>query len=226
MRRLPLLIAVGGAVVVVACGGLRFVDPAGLAERASALRAALLAWAWLAPPAFIAATALALMVLVVPAWFCTLAAGVLFGTALGAVYALLGVTLGAMAVFGMARAGLVGLKLDGDLAARVAAELRAGALLYVVAFRLVPVFPFTLVNVVAAAAGVPLHRFALGTLIGIIPSTLIYASFGDLLIDLARRGEALDIDLVRRPRFVLPLLALALLAVSPMLLRRFRSRRD
>ena len=92
MRRLPLLIAVGGAVVVVACGGLRFVDPAGLAERASALRAALLAWAWLAPPAFIAATALALMVLVVPAWFCTLAAGVLFGTALGAVYALLGVT--------------------------------------------------------------------------------------------------------------------------------------
>jgi uncharacterized membrane protein YdjX (TVP38/TMEM64 family) len=192
----------------------------------AALHASVQRLGWLAPPAFVAATVLALMLLVVPAWVCTLLAGALFGPVLGTIAALIGITAGASAVFAMARAGLVGLRpAKSGLAARVAAELRQGAVPYVIALRLVPVFPFTLINLVAGAAGMAPLRFALGTFIGVIPSTLIYASLGDALIDLAQRGETFDAGLLQRPPVLVPLLALAALAVSPVLLRR-RSRRE
>src|SRR3546814_11678061 len=62
---------------------------------------------------------------------------------------------------------------------RMRAGFQEDALSYLLVLRLIPLFPFWLVNLVPAFLGVSLKVFALGTLIGIIPGSLVYASVGN-----------------------------------------------
>lgn len=224
--RLPLLLVVLAAVLFLLFGGTRYITLATLAENAAWLRSTAESWPILAPILFIVANAALLMVLVVPSWFCTILGGLLFGLWLGAACALLGATLGASGIFLAARAGLRGLvERGGSRTVAVADGFRRNALSYLVFLRLVPFFPFILVNVAAALARLSLRTYVLGTLIGIAPSVFIYASFGDLLMDLARQGRLPDTSLLDQPRFLLPLLGLAALALLPILVARWRRHR-
>ncbi|MFO1084126.1 MAG: VTT domain-containing protein [Reyranellaceae bacterium] len=224
--RLPLLLAVVAGIVFLAFGGARFLSLASLADNARALRQVADDWGKAAPLLFIAVNGALLMLLVVPAWFCAILGGLLFGRWLGLACALIGTTLGASGVFLMARAGLEGLaERAGPRAARVAEGFRNNALSYLVFLRLVPLIPFSVVNFAAALARLKLGTLMLGTLIGIVPSALIYASLGDLLMDLARRGELPESNLLLEPRFLLPLLGLAALALLPIAVERWRRRR-
>ena len=224
--RLPLLLAVVAAVVFLAFGGTRYISLATLAENARWLRQAADDWGMAAPLLFIAVNAALLMLLVFPAWFCAIVGGLLFGRWLGLACALVGTTLGASAVFLIARAGLDGLaERAGPRAARVAEGFRNNALSYLVFLRLVPLIPFTVVNFAAALARLRLGTLMLGTLVGIVPSAFIYASLGDLLMDLARQGQIPDANLLHEPRFLLPLLGLAVLALLPIGVERWRRRR-
>ena len=88
----------------------------------------------------------------------TLTAGFLFGPWLGAIYALVGATLGATVVFLAARSGLYGLAARaGPRGRRLEAGFRADAFNYLLVLRLIPVFPFWLVNLVAGLAGMRLR---------------------------------------------------------------------
>jgi uncharacterized membrane protein YdjX (TVP38/TMEM64 family) len=69
---------------------------------------------------------------------------------------------------------------------------------------------------------VPLRTFALATVLGITPSTLIYASIGDTLGGVAEGEIALDSSVLTQPRFFLPLVGLAALALLPVLYRWIR----
>ena len=196
-----------------------------LADRAHGIRHGADAVGGLAPLLFIAVNIAVLMLLVVPSWFCTIVAGLLFGPWLGTLYALVGTTAGATTVFLMARSGLGGLAdRAGPQVAGLGRALRGDAVPYVVFMRLVPVFPFALVNIVAGLAGLRLRAFVIGTAIGIVPSVVIYANIGDLLMDLTERGTLPDTDLLREPRLLLPLLGLAVLALLPIVVRRWRRR--
>jgi uncharacterized membrane protein YdjX (TVP38/TMEM64 family) len=224
--RLPLLLVVLAAILFLLFGGSRYITVATLSENARWLRRTAEGWGIAAPLLFIIANAGMLTLLVVPSWFCTMVSGLLFGLWFGTAYALLGTTLGALAVFLAARAGLSGLaERTGRHTAIIANGFRSNAFSYLVFLRLVPVFPFTLVNVAAALAGIPLRTYVLGTLIGIIPSVFIYASLGGLLMDLAERGTLPDTSLLHQPQFLLPLLGLAALALLPILVARWRRRR-
>ena len=77
------------------------------------------------------------------------------------------------------------------------------------------------INLVPAVIGVPLRTFSLATVLGITPSTLIYASIGDALGAVAEGEIALDSSVLTQPRFVLPLVGLAALALLPVLYRWF-----
>ena len=55
----------------------------------------------------------------------------------------------------------------------------ANPLSYLLALRLVPLFPFWLVNLVPALLGVRLDVYIVGTLVGIVPGTFVYALVGD-----------------------------------------------
>ncbi|MEZ5838482.1 MAG: TVP38/TMEM64 family protein [Geminicoccaceae bacterium] len=113
--------------------------------------------------------------------FLTIAAGFLFGTWLGGMLAVSGATLGAVLVFLIARSSLGhGLRRRaGPWLARMERGFAENAMSYLLVLRLVPLFPFWLVNLVPAFLGVGLRTYTIATFIGIIPGGLVYASVGN-----------------------------------------------
>src|SRR5262245_37509612 len=110
----------------------------------------------------------------------TTAGGLLFGWLLGALSAVIGATLGASIVFLIARTA-VGDSLSqraGPWLAKLSEGFQKDALSYMLFLRLVPAFPFWFVNIAPAVLGVPLKTFVIGTLVGIVPATLAFASAG------------------------------------------------
>jgi uncharacterized membrane protein YdjX (TVP38/TMEM64 family) len=81
----------------------------------------------------------------------------------------------------------------------------------------VPLFPFWLVNLVPALAGVGLRTFLLATFIGIIPATFVYASLGEGLGEVV---EQPDLQILFRPSLLAPIIGLALLALVPVWYKR------
>ena len=138
----------------------------------------------------------------------------------GAVCAVIGATLGATALFLAARAGLGGLaQRAGRFVAKLEAGFRADAFSYLLVLRLVPIFPFWLVNLVPALVGVRLATFVLATFLGIIPGSFVYTSLGNGLGSVV---EEPDLAIVFEPRVLLPVVGLAILALIPVGYRRWR----
>jgi uncharacterized membrane protein YdjX (TVP38/TMEM64 family) len=110
----------------------------------------------------------------------TATGGLLFGWLVGAVAAVVAATLGATAVFLIARTavGDTLCKRSGPWLAKLSEGFQKDALSYMLFLRLVPAFPFWFVNLAPAVLGVPLGTFVLGTVLGIIPATFAFASAG------------------------------------------------
>lgn len=224
LRRLaPLAALLVGGVLLLAFGG-RHLSFAALAENREWLAAAVAREGAAAALVFMGAYA-ALAALSFPAAeLLTIAGGFLFGRWLGAAYSVVGATVGATAVFLAARAGLAGLAASaGPRAGRVAAGFERNALSYLLVLRLVPLFPFWLVNLVAGAAGLRLPVYLLGTFIGIIPGAFVYASLGSGLDAIVAEGRPPGLAVLLRPDVLLPLLGLAALASLPIW---YRGRRE
>lgn len=176
---------------------------------------------------FVAVYAAAVALSVPGAAVLTITGGFLFGTAFGALYAVIGATLGAIGVFLFVKVGL------GDaLSARAGTavdRLRTGfhenALGYLLFLRLLPVFPFFVVNLAAAILSVPLRTFTVATLIGIIPGSLVYASIGNGLGFIIDDGGEADLGVIFTPEVFLPLAGLALLSLAPVLYKAIKRRR-
>lgn len=110
----------------------------------------------------------------------SLAAGAIFGSLLGTVYANIAATIGATLAFLVTRYLLrdavlkrFGAKLEG-----INRELEERGFNYLLFLRLVPVFPFFLINLAAGLTRLPLRTFFLGTMIGIIPGGFVYVNAG------------------------------------------------
>ncbi len=179
-RLAPLGLVAAAAIAFIAIGGHHYLTFAALAENRGRLMAFVADRGCAAGAVYIALYAVLTALSVPGGGVLTIAGGVLFGTWLGALCAVIGATLGATAIFLAVRAGLSGLaRRAGPLAGRLEAGFRADAFSYLLFLRLVPIFPFWLVNLVPALLGVRLRTFVLGTFIGIIPATFIYAGLGN-----------------------------------------------
>ncbi len=155
----------------------------------------------------------------------TIAGGFLFGPWLGTSYAVIGATLGATLVFWAARFGLAGLLARaGPWIRQFETGFRDNALSYLLVLRLIPVFPFWLVNLVAGAVGLSLPVYLLGTFIGIIPVTFVYASLGNGFGTLVEERRHPDLGVLFHPSIFLPILGLAALALLPVVYKRWRGR--
>ena len=110
----------------------------------------------------------------------TLAGGLLFGWQVGAVAAVVAATVGAGALFLIAKTsiGETLTKRAGPWLARLREGFQENALSYMLFLRLVPVFPFFIVNLAPALLGVPFSTYILGTFIGIIPGTVAFSVAG------------------------------------------------
>ena len=128
---------------------------------------------FLAPFAFLLIYAIAIA-LSIPGWGDSpMAGGFLFGIVAATLYAVVAATLGATIVFLIAKTALGDTlrQRAGPAMRRMEAGFRENALNYLLFVRLIPVFPFWLVNLVSAFLGVPLRTYVVATAVGIIPGT-------------------------------------------------------
>lgn len=226
LRWLPLVGLVLGFAAFFALGLHRHLTFETLAQN----RADLLAWAdahpLLAPLAYLLLYVAAVAFSIPGATILTVAGGFLFGAVPGAFYAIVGATIGATAVFLIARTALGDLlrARAGGAIQRMEEGFRANALSYLLVLRLVPLFPFFVVNLVPAFLGVGLGTFVAATFLGIIPATLVIASIGNGLGAILDAGGTPDLGILFEPAILLPILGLAALALVPVAYKRLRGR--
>lgn len=164
------------------------------------------------------------------AFFLTIMGGFLFGPLRGTLMVVMSATLGATLVYLAVR-----LALREWVETRHARWLKVmeqgfqeNALSYLLFLRLVPIFPFFLVNIIPALLGIPLKTFVVGTLIGIIPGSLVYVLVGHGLGHVFDTHSTPNFGIFSDPLLLGPLIALALLALVPVgyqKLKRLRQQR-
>ena len=178
-----------------------------------------------APLAFMLIYAAAVALSIPGGAILTMAGGFLFGVVAGTCYVVIAATIGATIVFLIARTALGDSlrRRAGPGVRRMEAGFRENGLNYLLFLRLIPVFPFWLVNLVPAFLGVPLTTYVTATLLGIIPGSLVYASVGNGLGTVFETGGRPDFGIIFEPEIILPILGLALLAILPVAYKKIRA---
>lgn len=225
LRRLwPLAVLAAGLALFLALGLDRYVSLDALRENRQALSEWVAAHRLLAMLAYMGLYAAMVAFSVPGALVATLTGGFLFGTLMGGTLTVIAATLGATIVFAAAKSALGDLlrAKAGSALQRMEEGLRENAFSYLLVLRLVPIFPFFLVNLAPAFLGVGLPTFIAATFIGIIPGTFVFASLGNGLGAVFDAGRSPDLGLIFEPQIIGPILALAALALLPVIYRRFR----
>lgn len=176
----------------------------------------------------------------------SLTGGLLFGWKIGTVAIVVGATTGATILFLVARSsfGETLTARAGPWLTRLRDGFRANAFNYLLFLRLVPVFPFFVVNLAAAALGMPVGSYIVATFVGIIPATIAYALAGASLGSvieaqnqahnacLAKRSANPDVAcpytidttaLVTR-ELLIAFVLLGLIALAPVIVKKWRAR--
>ncbi|MBL8573399.1 MAG: TVP38/TMEM64 family protein [Hyphomicrobiaceae bacterium] len=237
-RLLAPVVLLAGFVIVWSTGLVDWLDLDRVVAGRAGLRAALAQYPLAVALAYVAIY-VAVVALSLPGGLVlTLAGGLLFGGIVGAAIAAFAATLGSVAVFLAARAAFAeGLRARaGPFLARFVDGFHSNAFSYLLFLRLVPVFPFWLVNLAPALLGVNLRTYTLATVIGIIPGTLAFAFVGAGLDSIVAAqiaanpacagGMPCELHLNARalvtPEIIAALVALGIAALIPALLKAWR----
>jgi uncharacterized membrane protein YdjX (TVP38/TMEM64 family) len=154
----------------------------------------------------------------------TIAGGLLFGQWFGLAYVVFGATFGAIGVFLIARTALGDAlrRRAGPVMRKMERGFQENALSYLLVLRLVPLFPFFLVNIVSAFLGVKLRTYAIGTVIGIIPGSFVYATVGAGLDSIFDQNGEFSLTGILTPEIIAALVGLAVLALLPIAYKNFQ----
>jgi uncharacterized membrane protein YdjX (TVP38/TMEM64 family) len=116
------------------------------------------------------------------------ATGIVFGPWLGMLYSMLGATLSAVFVYGIGREvgrdavrRVAGRRIN-DLSRRIAKR----GLLAMLFVRIVPIAPFSIINLVAGASHLGFRDFLIGTILGLAPGTVLISFFVDRIVAAVR----------------------------------------
>jgi uncharacterized membrane protein YdjX (TVP38/TMEM64 family) len=151
----------------------------------------------------------------------TVAGGVLFHTFPGMMYATIGATTGGVLAFLLSR-HILGNRLQARYDAQFRQfnrELKQYGHLYLMAARLIPMFPFFLVSYLCGLTGLSLRTFTWATAAGILPACFVYTFAGSRIGSISSPN-----DLVTG-RLLLSLILPAFLSLLPMILKKLRGRR-
>ncbi|MGB0670394.1 MAG: TVP38/TMEM64 family protein [Rhodospirillales bacterium] len=223
-RALPLVTLAAGAALFFALGLQDYLSFDALRDHRESLLNAVETRPVLTALVFLVAYALAVVFLPPSGTVMTLAGGFVFGGILGAALVVVGATLGATVLFLACRHSLGDLFRDkaGKAVKRMEQGFRENALSYMLVLRLVPIFPFWLVNIAPAFLGVPLGVYVIGTFFGIIPGTVVYTIFGAGLGSILDRNDDLTLAGVVTPEILAGLIGLALLALIPVIYKKLK----
>jgi uncharacterized membrane protein YdjX (TVP38/TMEM64 family) len=150
----------------------------------------------------------------------TIAGGFLFGTLPAVLYVNIGATCGAVLAFLSARY-LLGSRLQESYGAQLAkfnGEMERNGVRYLLTLRLIPVFPFFLVNFLSGLTRVSLASFTWTTAAGIIPGTAVFAFAGHQLETVHSVGDIFTGKVLAA--FVL----LGIFTLAPVIIGRMRKR--
>lgn len=146
--------------------------------------------------------------------------GFLFGRWAGTVLIVISATLGAGAVFWLARylfADWAREKLKASaLSQKLIDGFAADAFNYLLFLRLVPLFPFWLVNLAPAFTSVSMRTYLITTFVGIMPGSFIFANLGQSL------GRIESLDQLLSVETIVALTLLGLLSLMPVLSKRLQ----
>ncbi|MEW5686033.1 MAG: VTT domain-containing protein [Pseudomonadota bacterium] len=152
----------------------------------------------------------------------TLLAGAVFGALLGGAAIVVASTIAALLGHWLARSVLLGLMPGGVRKTpgvnRFARLVSKDPFFVVLSARLMPVLPFNAVNTAAGLASVPIWPYASATVLGGIPTSLIFTFLGSGLAETLNDRASLTAA-VRSPAIWAPVLALALLSTTATLVR-------
>jgi uncharacterized membrane protein YdjX (TVP38/TMEM64 family) len=219
----PLVVLAAGAAAFFGFGLNEYVTLDALKDNRETLQTLVAENLVLAAAVYIAIYTLMVAFSVPGALIATLTGGFLFGTVFGGLFTVIGATLGATIVFLAAKTAL------GDaLRAKAGPGIRKmeegfqeNAFSYLLVLRLVPLFPFFLVNLAPAFLGVPLRTYVVATFFGIIPGTFVFASVGNGLGAVFDAGNDPNLGIIFQPEILGPILGLAALSLIPVIYRRF-----
>lgn len=180
-------------------------------------------------PALSALTYIALYVATVSvslpgALILSLTGGFLFGPLAGGLAAVTGATGGSTVVYAVCRTAFGDFlrRKPGALLARIEEGFKADAFSYLLTLRLIPAFPLLLVNVASGLMNIPLRTFLTASILGMIPSSFVYAGIGAGLGHVFAQDGALTLGAILTPRVLLPIAGMGVLALLPPLWRWVR----
>jgi uncharacterized membrane protein YdjX (TVP38/TMEM64 family) len=152
----------------------------------------------------------------------SLAAGAIFGSIMGTVYAVISASIGATLAFLVTRYLLRDMILDrfGSRLEGMNRELEQRGLNYLLFLRLVPIFPFFLINLAAGLTRLPLRTFMFGTLLGIIPGGFVFVNAGASLATIT------SISGIASPRVLGSFALLGLFALIPVFYNKLTRRQS
>lgn len=230
LKLAPLAVMAGAVILVFSTGLHRYLSIETLQEKRELLLELVHRHPVNGVLVYIAAYAVMVALSIPGALIMSMSGGFLFGPVLGSAAAVTGMTIGATAMYLVARSALGGFlkrhTAAGGMVSRVEAGVRANAFVYLLILRLLPAVPFWLCNLVAGFVNIPLRTYVVATILGVIPSTFIYASIGSGLGHVFDRGGKPDLSLIGDPEVMLPLIGLGLLSVLPLAYHAWRVRRD
>ena len=225
LRRIaPIALIAAALALFFALGLHRYFTLETLRENRDALRMWVEASPVLAIGLFILAYAAAVAISFPGASIMTVFGGFLFGLWPGVPAVVIAATIGATIIFLAAKTALGDFLSNraGGFVKDMEKGFHENELNYMFVLRLVPVFPFWAINIAAGLLGVSLRNFLIGTFFGIIPGGFVYASIG------AAAGAAFDAGddvtlsgILFKPETLLPILGLVVLALIPVVLKRF-----
>ena len=128
----------------------------------------------------------------------TLTGGAIFGPWMGSLAVNIGATIGATLAFLAVRFLLRDWaeKKFGDKLKPFNDGFSKNAVNYILFLRLVPLFPFFLINLVSGLTSVNLRVYFFGTMFGTIPGTFIYANAGSNLASINSIGDIVSTDVL------------------------------
>lgn len=154
----------------------------------------------------------------------TIAGGFVFSPIPATAFIAVGATAGAVALYLIVRftaTDWVHARV-GPWAGRLEDGFRRNAWSYLLILRLVPLFPFVVVNLTAAFLRVPFRIYVIGTFFGLMPGTFVYATLGAGIGDVLAAGGTLDLrGALMQPNVIGSLGGLAVLAILPLLYKRW-----
>jgi len=227
-RFLPLLLIIVAAVTVRMLGWTEYLSFEELKRHRGYLLSLVQQWPFLAALAYMLLYTITTALSIPGGAALSIFGGFLFGQPFATLYVVFAATLGATIIFLAAKTSIGDLLRDraGSGLRKIENKIRKDAVYYLLFMRLVPLFPFWLVNLAPAFVGVALSTFVWTTAVGIIPGAFVFTQAGAGVGSLLDMGETPSLGSLLTIEIRIALVALGLFVLIPVVYKWWRSREE